>query len=113
MGETRIVWVALGGDIRHRGVYLASNEWDQIIRRCNLVDVKAGDNIQNQSRVADNWVFLSQGIAASEQTWPDGAFHGFRAEENQGPINPGSSPIPSFRECSAPVAPSGPFLTER
>lgn len=63
----------LEGDIQRLGVTFDLQQWDQIRRRCKTVHIPAGEKIQNQARVADSWVFLSEGIAASEQTWPDGA----------------------------------------
>ncbi|MEM1362767.1 MAG: hypothetical protein AAGF94_13790 [Pseudomonadota bacterium] len=63
---------SLEGDIQRVGVTRDAHEWDQISQRCTYIQVAAGDKIQNQSRVADSWVFLSHGIAASEQTWLDG-----------------------------------------
>ena len=47
--------------------------WERIVQRCKSVQIKAGDKIQNQARIADNWIFLSDGVAASEQTDHDGA----------------------------------------
>lgn len=63
---------SLEGDIQRLGVTLDLNEWDQIGQRCKFVHIPAGDKIQNQARVADSWVYLSEGVAASEQTWLDG-----------------------------------------
>ncbi|MEM6384482.1 MAG: hypothetical protein AAF739_17580 [Pseudomonadota bacterium] len=48
------------------------NEWARITQGCTSVRVPAGDIIQSQARVADSWVFLSDGIAASQQTWTTG-----------------------------------------
>ena len=60
-------------DIEGLGVAIARNEWSQIVRHCADVQVQAGRTIQNQSQVAASWLFLSQGVAASEQTWLDGS----------------------------------------
>ncbi|MEM1287762.1 MAG: cyclic nucleotide-binding domain-containing protein [Pseudomonadota bacterium] len=46
--------------------------WERIVQTCKRVQIKAGDKIQNQARVADSWIFLSEGVAASEQTDHDG-----------------------------------------
>ncbi|MEM9330825.1 MAG: hypothetical protein AAGA53_05835 [Pseudomonadota bacterium] len=64
---------ALEKDIHRHGVALNAQEWDHIVQRCKYVHVRAGDKIQNQAHVADCWIFLSDGIAASEQSWLDGA----------------------------------------
>lgn len=64
---------SLEDDIQLLDVALDLREWDQIRQRCKFISVKAGDKIQNQARVADSWVYLSDGVAASEQTWLDGA----------------------------------------
>ena len=63
---------SLQRDIRHWGVAIDLSEWDQIHRRCKFVHVSAGEKIQNQARVAESWIYLSEGIAASEQSWLDG-----------------------------------------
>lgn len=65
-------FASLQRDIRHSGVAIDLTEWDQIVLRCKFVHVSAGDKIQNQARVADSWIYLSDGIAASEQSWLDG-----------------------------------------
>ena len=62
----------LKSDIQRLGVEIDLITWDRITQRCRCVQVKAGDKIHNQARVADTWVFLSEGVAASEQTDPDG-----------------------------------------
>ena len=64
---------SLERDIQHMGVTLEVSEWHRISQRCKVISIPAGDKIQNQARVADNWIYLSDGVAASEQTWPDGA----------------------------------------
>ena len=63
----------LEDDIQRLGVTVDLQQWDQIRQRCRLLHIPSGDKIQNQARVADSWFFLSAGIAASEQTWLDGA----------------------------------------
>ena len=63
---------SLESDIERFGVALDLSELEQIGRRCKFVHVLAGDKIQNQARVADSWIYLTDGIAASEQTWLDG-----------------------------------------
>lgn len=62
----------LESDIRRLGVDIDAREWDDIRRRISNVHVPSGRKIQNQARVADVWIFLTGGIAASEQTWSDG-----------------------------------------
>jgi len=62
----------LKGDLKAFGVELDANDWQNIRRQALEVSVPAGDKIQNQSRVAASWIFLSSGIAASEQTWSNG-----------------------------------------
>ncbi|MEO1397708.1 MAG: cyclic nucleotide-binding domain-containing protein [Pseudomonadota bacterium] len=64
---------SLEDDIRRQGVTLDLQQWDQIRQRCKCIRVPAGDKIQSQARVADSWIYLSEGIAASQQTWLDGA----------------------------------------
>lgn len=63
---------SLEDDVRSLAVSVDLNEWDHIRQRCKFVKIPAGDKIQNQARVADSWIFLSDGVAASEQTWLDG-----------------------------------------
>ncbi|WP_422021855.1 Crp/Fnr family transcriptional regulator [Roseibium sp.] len=63
---------SLKRDIQRFGVTLDVNEWDQINQRCKFIQFRAGDKIQNQARVADSWIYISDGIAASEQSWRDG-----------------------------------------
>lgn len=62
----------LESDIRRFGIDLDAREWDDIRRRISNVHVPSGAKIQNQARIADVWIFLTDGIAASEQTWSDG-----------------------------------------
>ncbi len=64
---------SLVDDIQRLGVALNGHEWDTIRQRCSTVRIQAGEKIQNQARVADAWIFLSDGVAASEQTWLDGS----------------------------------------
>lgn len=60
-------------EIQRLDITLELNAWERIVPRCKGVQITAGGNIQNQSRVADSWIFLSEGVAASEQTDHDGA----------------------------------------
>lgn len=73
MEEAKKALASLQGDVQRLGVTLDLNEWGQIGQRCTHVHIPAGNKIQNQARVADSWMFLSDGVAASEQTWLDGA----------------------------------------
>lgn len=63
----------LKGDIQRLGVTLDLPEWDRVRQQLRRIRVAAGDKIQSQARVADSWVFLTDGIAASEKTWRDGS----------------------------------------
>lgn len=72
MERARKALASLEGDIQRFGVTLDMKEWDRISQRCTYVQVLAGDKLQNQARVADSWIYLSEGVAASEQTWLDG-----------------------------------------
>ncbi|MEO1747953.1 MAG: cyclic nucleotide-binding domain-containing protein [Pseudomonadota bacterium] len=62
----------LEADIQRLDVAIDPITWERIVQLCKCVQIKAGDKIQNQARVADSWIFLSEGIAASEQTDHDG-----------------------------------------
>ena len=55
------------------GVAMDARLREDLARRATDIHVNAGDKIQNQARVAQTWVFLSDGIAASEQGWADGS----------------------------------------
>lgn len=63
---------ALEADIRSFRIELLSEDWAPLRPRFSEIEVSAGTNIQTQARVAETWVFLTSGIAASEQTWGDG-----------------------------------------
>lgn len=73
MDGTSKALASLQGDIERLGVTLDLRELERIGQRCKFVHVPAGGKIQNQARVADSWFYLSDGVAASEQTWLDGA----------------------------------------
>ncbi|MEL6809153.1 MAG: hypothetical protein AAFO97_15375 [Pseudomonadota bacterium] len=60
-------------DLNAFGIELNADDWQAIGKHAAQVSVPAGHKIQNQVKVADAWVFLSGGIAASEQTWSDGS----------------------------------------
>lgn len=62
----------LASDMRRFGIALTTDEWDTIRKRFSSVRVPKGETIQNQARIAESWIFLTEGIAASEQTWSDG-----------------------------------------
>lgn len=55
------------------GIDLPEAEWRAVRRHASLVDLPAGHKIQSQTHVAEAWIFLASGIAASEQTWRDGS----------------------------------------
>ncbi|MGD1955179.1 MAG: Crp/Fnr family transcriptional regulator [Sphingomonadales bacterium] len=63
---------SLEDDIQRLGVTLDWATWEGIAQRYRDVQIRAGDKIQSQARVANSWIFLSKGIAASEQTDLDG-----------------------------------------
>ena len=63
---------SLEGDILRSGVSLDLNAWDQIRQHSKFISIAAGRKIQNQAHVANNWIYLADGIAASEQSWLDG-----------------------------------------
>ncbi|MEM1400866.1 MAG: hypothetical protein AAGF58_13330 [Pseudomonadota bacterium] len=63
---------SLEDDIQRLGVTLDLVTWEGIAQRYRDVQIRAGDKIQSQARVANSWIFLSKGIAASEQTDLDG-----------------------------------------
>ncbi|WP_434053827.1 MAG: hypothetical protein RDA78_02665 [Roseibium sp.] len=72
MDDAKKALALMEDDILRLDVALDLSDWGQIKQRCRFVDVAAGDKIQNQARVTDSWIYLSNGIAASEQTWLDG-----------------------------------------
>ncbi|MEM6539310.1 MAG: hypothetical protein AAF668_16475 [Pseudomonadota bacterium] len=72
MDETGKAMAALKDNIQSVDVTLDSSEWTRVRQSFKLVHIPAGDKIQNQARVADSWIFLFDGVAASEQTWRDG-----------------------------------------
>lgn len=59
-------------DVRQSVAAFDLDEWQGMCRRFKYIRVSAGHKIQNQARVADSWMYLSEGIAASEQSWRDG-----------------------------------------
>ncbi|MEM8569349.1 MAG: cyclic nucleotide-binding domain-containing protein [Pseudomonadota bacterium] len=73
MEATRRALASLEGDIARLGVMLDLHDWNQIVQRCKSLHAPAGSKIQNQARVADSWIYLCDGVAASEQTWLNGA----------------------------------------
>lgn len=54
------------------GISLDFEAWPSIRKRLGEISCVSGELILTQSRVADRWIFLTDGIAASEQTWDDG-----------------------------------------
>lgn len=72
MKSAKKALASLENDIQRKGVELDFVEWGQISQRCKYIHIQTGEKIQNQARVADSWIYLSDGIAASEQTWLDG-----------------------------------------
>ena len=63
----------LDADMQRLGVAVDADTQREVARRALPVHVAPGETIQNQARVAQAWVFVSDGIAASEQSWSDGA----------------------------------------
>ncbi|MEO1457682.1 MAG: hypothetical protein AAFV49_08970 [Pseudomonadota bacterium] len=63
---------ALERDIGALGIAIAPGEWAAL--RADLAEAAfpAGAVISSQARISEHWVFLSAGIAASEQAAPDG-----------------------------------------
>ncbi|MEM6833852.1 MAG: hypothetical protein AAGA36_08065 [Pseudomonadota bacterium] len=72
MDRKRKALASLEDDIQRLGVTLDLVTWEGIAQRYRDVQIRAGDKIQSQARVANSWIFLSKGIAASEQTDLDG-----------------------------------------
>ncbi|MEO1679873.1 MAG: cyclic nucleotide-binding domain-containing protein [Pseudomonadota bacterium] len=63
---------ALERDFVRLGIMLSPQDWRGICGRLTDLSFPSGQTIQNQAHVANAWVFLVSGIAASEQTWDDG-----------------------------------------
>ncbi|MEO1362769.1 MAG: hypothetical protein AAFU86_03225 [Pseudomonadota bacterium] len=63
----------LDADMKRLGVKVDGDTQRAVARRALPLCVAPGETIQNQARVAQEWVFVSDGIAASEQSWSDGA----------------------------------------
>lgn len=68
MDHSRTALESLKCDIQSLDVTIDLITWERIVQQCRSVQIPAGDKIQNQVRVADSWIFLSEGVAASEQT---------------------------------------------
>ncbi len=62
----------LCGDIKAHGVTLLETEWQTLSASFEPVNLAAGDVILCQSEIADRWMFVAQGVAASAQTTSDG-----------------------------------------
>ncbi|MEM9145542.1 MAG: hypothetical protein AAGC57_05030 [Pseudomonadota bacterium] len=60
-------------DVARSGVALSESDRTVIRDRLKDFGAAAGETVQAQTRVADQWLFLTEGIMASEQTWPDGS----------------------------------------
>jgi len=63
----------LRDDVRRFNVQIDDMDWRKFARQTSPISVSARGQIQSQARVSDVWIFLASGIAASEQTWRDGA----------------------------------------
>ncbi|MEM1272961.1 MAG: hypothetical protein AAGF88_04040 [Pseudomonadota bacterium] len=59
-------------DLNRIGVELDDEELKRIKHASTPTAVRAGNLILSQCRIADRIIFLTKGIAASEQNWPDG-----------------------------------------
>lgn len=62
----------LYGDITAQGVVLSEDDWRKLCTSFEAVTLAAGDVILCQSQIADRWMFVAQGVAASAQTTNDG-----------------------------------------
>ena len=62
----------LYGDIKDHGVALPDDDWRNLRASFEAVTLAAGDVILCQSQIADSWMFVAQGVAASAQTMIDG-----------------------------------------
>ncbi|MEL6235708.1 MAG: cyclic nucleotide-binding domain-containing protein [Pseudomonadota bacterium] len=60
-------------DVRCRGATLDQGEQDRLRRTLHAVSSPAGTALLGQGQVADRWIFLTSGIAASEQCRADGS----------------------------------------
>ena len=63
---------ALKKDVQRCGCSLDAAEWHRLSKEFQKCAFLKGDVILSQARVADQWLFLSSGIVASEQSNPDG-----------------------------------------
>ncbi|MEO0326956.1 MAG: hypothetical protein AAF217_00020 [Pseudomonadota bacterium] len=63
---------ALRQDVELHGVTISEAEWRSLCKDFSCCAYPQGDVIIDQARVADRWLFLTKGIAASEQTTTDG-----------------------------------------
>ncbi len=59
-------------DIKAHGVALSEDDWRKLCASFEAVALAAGDVILCQSQIADRWMFVAQGVAASAQTTIDG-----------------------------------------
>jgi len=59
-------------DIERAGLPLKDDEWRVISRDFNACAYSMGDIILSSTRVADRWLFLSEGTVASQQATPKG-----------------------------------------
>ena len=55
-------------DIKAQGVVLPEDDWRELCASFEPVTLAAGDVILCQSQIADRWLFVAQGVAASAQT---------------------------------------------
>ncbi|MEM8881038.1 MAG: hypothetical protein AAGC82_10610 [Pseudomonadota bacterium] len=60
-------------DIAATGYSIDAAEWTHARRHMSEINVRAGSKILSQARIADQYLFVASGVAASEQTWETGA----------------------------------------
>jgi len=63
---------ALREDMERYGIALPEDRWAELTTQVSEQTFGEGDVIMSSARVADHWLFVSQGIVASEQTTQDG-----------------------------------------
>ncbi|MEM9725352.1 MAG: hypothetical protein AAF909_07810 [Pseudomonadota bacterium] len=62
----------LFGDIVAQGVALTEDDWRTLCASFDAVTHPAGDVILCQSQIAESWLFVAEGVAASTQTTTEG-----------------------------------------
>ena len=63
---------ALREDVERYGIALPVDRWADLTAQVSEQEFREGTVIMSAARVADHWLFVSQGIVASEQTTADG-----------------------------------------